>query len=98
LDTCRATIDVLPEVADATGGKIEILLDGGIRRGTDILKALAFGAKAVLTGRPVLWGLAADGENGVSSVLNIFRNEFDLAMTLCGCDFVNKICKDLIAD
>lgn len=98
LDTCRATIDVLPEVADAVSGKIEILLDGGIRRGTDILKALALGAKAVLTGRPVLWGLAADGENGVSSVLNILRNEFDLAMTLCGCDSVNKISKDLIAD
>ncbi len=97
LDTCRATIDVLPEVADAVSGKIEILLDGGIRRGTDILKAIALGAKTVLTGRPVLWGLAADGENGVSSVLNILRNELDLAMALCGCDSVSKITKDLIA-
>ncbi|MBS1551409.1 MAG: alpha-hydroxy-acid oxidizing protein [Bacteroidetes bacterium] len=97
LDTCRATIDVLPEVADAVSGKIEIMLDGGIRRGTDILKAIALGAKTVLIGRPVLWGLAAEGENGVSSVLDILRNELDLAMALCGCDSVSKITKDLIA-
>lgn len=97
LDTCRAAIDVLPEVADAVRGKIEILLDGGIRRGTDILKAIALGAKTVLIGRPVLWGLAAEGENGVSSVLDILRNELDLAMALCGCDSVSKITKDLIA-
>lgn len=97
LDTCRATIDVLPEVADAVSGKIEILLDGGIRRGTDILKAIALGAKTVLVGRPVLWGLAEDGENGVSSVLNILRNELDLAMALCGCDSVSRISKEFIA-
>lgn len=97
LDTSRATIDVLPEVADTVNGKIEILLDGGIRRGTDILKAVALGAKAVLTGRPVLWGLAADGQAGVSAVLEIFRKEFDTAMALCGCDTINKISKDLIS-
>ena len=97
LDTCRATIDVLPEVADAVSGKIEILLDGGIRRGTDILKAIALGAKTALVGRPVLWGLAEDGENGVSSVLNILRNELDLAMALCGCDSVSRISKEFIA-
>lgn len=97
LDTSRATIDVLPEVAEAVKGKIEILMDGGIRRGTDILKAIAFGAKAVMVGRPVIWGLAADGENGVMSVLEILRNEFDLAMALCGCDSTKKITKELIA-
>ena len=70
--------------------KIEILIDGGIRRGTDVLKAVALGAKAVLVGRPVIWGLAADGENGVRSVLEIFKNELDLAMALCGCDSVKK--------
>ena len=96
LDTCRATIDVLSEVADAVKGKTEILLDGGIRRGTDIFKAVALGAKAVLIGRPVIWGLAADGENGVRSVLEILRKELHLAMALCGCDAVKKINKDFI--
>ncbi|MEP7146581.1 MAG: alpha-hydroxy acid oxidase [bacterium] len=97
LDTCRSTIDVLPEVAEAINDKIEILIDGGVRRGTDVLKAIALGAKAVLIGRPVIWGLTAGGENGVSAVLEIFRNEFDLAMALCGCDSVKKITKELIA-
>ncbi|MEO8665947.1 MAG: alpha-hydroxy acid oxidase, partial [Ignavibacteria bacterium] len=97
LDTCRATIDVLPEVADAVQGKIEILLDGGIRRGTDVIKAIALGAKAVLVGRPVIWGLAVGGQNGVSEVLEILRRETDLAMALCGCDSVNKILRELIA-
>ncbi len=97
LDTCRATIEVLPEVVDAVSGKMEILVDGGIRRGTDIVKAIALGAKAVLAGRPVLWGLAHDGENGVRQVLQILRNEFDLAMALCGCRSVGEITKNLIA-
>ncbi|MEO6695130.1 MAG: alpha-hydroxy acid oxidase [Ignavibacteria bacterium] len=97
LDTCKATIDVLPEIADAVQGKIEILIDGGIRRGTDILKAIALGAKAVLVGRPIIWGLAAHGENGVKDVLEIFRKEFDLSMALCGCDSIKKITKNLIA-
>lgn len=97
LDTCRATIDVLPEVVDAVNGKTEIFLDGGIRRGTDILKAVALGAKAVLIGRPAIWGLAFNGEKGVCSVLEILKNELDLAMALCGCDSVNKITKELIA-
>lgn len=96
LDTCRATIDVLPEIADAVQGKIEILIDGGIRRGTDVLKAVALGAKAVLVGRPVIWGLAVDGEKGVSSVLEILRRELDIAMALCGCASVKKISKELI--
>jgi isopentenyl diphosphate isomerase/L-lactate dehydrogenase-like FMN-dependent dehydrogenase len=97
LDTCRATIDVLPEVAEAVQGKTEILMDGGIRRGTDIFKAVAFGAKAILIGRPVIWGLAVDGENGVKSVLQILRNELHLAMALCGCDSVNKISRVYIS-
>lgn len=97
LDTCRPTITVLPEVVEAVQGKTEILIDGGIRRGTDILKAIALGAKAVLVGRPVIWGLAVDGDKGVRSVLEILRNELDLAMALCGCDSINKINKNLIA-
>ena len=96
LDTCRATIEVLPEVTESVSGKMEILIDGGIRRGTDVLKAIALGAKAVLIGRPVLWGLAYDGENGVKKVLQILRKEFDLAMALCGCTSVEKINKELI--
>ncbi len=96
LDTSRATIEVLPEIAEAVSGKTLILMDGGIRRGTDIIKAIALGAKAVLTGRPVLWGLAYDGENGVREVLQILKKEFDLAMALCGCSSVNGISKELI--
>jgi len=97
LDTCCAAIDVLPEISDAVKGNTEIFMDGGIRRGTDILKAVALGAKAVLTGRPVLWGLTYNGCNGVTDVLNIFKKEFDLAMALCGCTNVNSISKELIA-
>jgi 4-hydroxymandelate oxidase len=97
LDTSRATIDVLPEISETVNGEIEILLDGGIRRGTDMIKAVALGAKAVLIGRPVLWGLASDGQAGVLSVLNILKKEFDIAMALCGCDSVKKISKDLIS-
>jgi len=96
LDTCRATIDVLPEIAEAVNDKIEILIDGGIRRGTDVLKAIALGAKAVLIGRPVIWGLAAGGEKGVSQVLEILHKEFDVAMALCGCNSVKSISKELI--
>lgn len=96
LDTCKATIDILSEISDAVNGETEILMDGGIRRGTDILKALALGAKAVLTGRPVLWGLACNGEKGVKDILNIFRKEFDLAMSLCGLTDVKMISKEII--
>lgn len=90
VDTTASTIDVLPEVVSAlrktsTTKKIDIYIDGGIRRGTDILKALALGADAVLVGRPILWGLAVNGSQGVFDVLEVFRREFKLAMMLCGC-------------
>jgi isopentenyl diphosphate isomerase/L-lactate dehydrogenase-like FMN-dependent dehydrogenase len=85
LDGVPATLDALPEVVAATGGRAEILLDGGIRRGTDVVKALALGARAVLVGRPALWGLAVDGEEGVRRVLDLFRDEVALALTLLGC-------------
>ncbi|MEW6542715.1 MAG: alpha-hydroxy acid oxidase [Nitrospirota bacterium] len=97
LDTVPATITVLPEIAAAVAGRAEVLLDGGIRRGTDVLKALALGAKAVLVGRPVLWGLAVGGQAGVSRVLGLLRGELDLAMALCGCPSVQAITADLIA-
>jgi 4-hydroxymandelate oxidase len=99
LDTSPATIDVLPEIADAlaaAGHRIEVLMDGGVRRGTDVLKALALGARAVLVGRPVLWGLAADGEAGVAWVLRVLRDELDLAMALAGARTVADVTRDLV--
>ena len=97
LDTAVATIRALPEIAEAVAGRVEILVDGGIRRGTDIVKALALGARAVLLGRPVLWGLALDGERGVTRVMRILRDELDLAMALCGCRTIEELSADLIA-
>jgi len=85
LDTVPSGIDALPEVADEVGGEVELLLDGGVRRGTDVLKALALGAKAACIGRPVIWGLAADGEAGVAHVLELLRQEIALALVLAGC-------------
>ncbi|HVT57495.1 MAG TPA: alpha-hydroxy acid oxidase [Thermoanaerobaculia bacterium] len=91
LDTTPATIEALPAVVEATEGKLPILLDGGIRRGTDVVKALALGARAVLVGRPYLWGLAVAGAAGVESVLRILRTELLAAMALCGCPTVGAI-------
>jgi isopentenyl diphosphate isomerase/L-lactate dehydrogenase-like FMN-dependent dehydrogenase len=85
LDGVPASLDALPEVAEAVGGRAEILLDGGIRRGTDVAKALALGARAVLVGRAVIWGLAVAGEEGVRSVLELLRAEVALALTFLGC-------------
>ena len=84
LDTVPATIDALPEVAERIAGRIPILLDGGIRRGTDIVKAIAYGASAVLIGRPYAFGLAVDGANGVTQVVAILRQELETAMALLG--------------
>lgn len=97
LDTSVATIDALGECVDAVAGRAEVLIDGGVRRGTDVLKALALGADAVLLGRPVLWALAIDGQAGVEHMLSILREEIDLAMALCGCPDVEAITRDLIA-
>jgi 4-hydroxymandelate oxidase len=96
LDGAIASLDALAEVVDAVGDRAEVLLDGGIRRGTDILKALAQGAKAVLLGRPVLWGLAVAGEAGVAHVIKILRDELDVAMALSGCASVGKIDSSLL--
>ena len=91
LDGAIATFDALPEIVETVGDKIDILVDGGIRRGTDILKALALGAKAVLVGRPILWGLAAEGSKGVAHVLELLTEELDLAMALSGCASLKDI-------
>ena len=84
LDGAPATLDVLPEVVEAAEGRIEVLLDGGIRRGSDVFKALALGAKAILVGRPYLWGLAVNGADGVRQVLEIVRDDLMLTMALAG--------------
>ncbi|MEN3370528.1 MAG: 4-hydroxymandelate oxidase [Verrucomicrobiota bacterium] len=91
LDSAPATCDVLPRVVDAVGDGCEIYVDGGIRRGSDVLKAIALGARAVLIGRPVLWGLCVAGEQGATSVLEILRRELDEAMLLCGCTTLQNI-------
>ena len=99
LDGVEATIDALSAVVKAVNfinSNVEVYVDGGIREGTDILKALALGAKFVCIGRPVLWGLAVDGQNGVNLTLEILRKELDLAMALSGCTDVNKISKNLV--
>lgn len=85
LDGVAATIDALPEVVEAVDGRLEVLVDGGIRRGTDVVTALALGAQAVLVGRPPVWGLAADGEAGARRVLELLRSEVELALQLVGC-------------
>ena len=85
LDGVPATLDALPEVADAIAGRIEVYLDGGIRRGTDAVKALALGARAVLAGRAIVWGLAAGGEEGARHVLELLREEIRLGLSLLGC-------------
>ena len=99
LDTAVATIRALPEVAEAlagTAGGAELLMDGGVRRGTDVVKALALGARAVLLGRPVLWGLALDGQAGVARALAMLRAELELAMALCGCASLSEVTGDLV--
>jgi 4-hydroxymandelate oxidase len=96
LDTVPATIDALPAVVAAVGDRVPVLLDGGVRRGVDVVKALALGATAVGVGRPVVWGLAADGERGVVAVLERLRDEFDHALALCGAATPADLTPDLL--
>jgi 4-hydroxymandelate oxidase len=98
LDGAIATLDALPEVAAAVGQAAEVLVDGGIRRGTDVLKALTLGAGAVLVGRPVLWGLAVAGEAGAEHVLTLLRDELDLAMALSGCARLADVTAGLVKE
>jgi 4-hydroxymandelate oxidase len=98
LDTAPATIDQFPYVVEAAEGRVPLLLDGGVRRGTDVVKALALGADAVAVGRPVLWGLAADGEAGVTKVLEVLRTETAHTLTLCGCDTPRAVTRDLVRE
>jgi isopentenyl diphosphate isomerase/L-lactate dehydrogenase-like FMN-dependent dehydrogenase len=91
LDGALATIDALPSIAARVAGRVPVLLDGGIRRGTDVFKAIALGARCVFIGRAYLWGLAADGEAGVTRVLEMLRAEFEMTMALAGCRSVEEI-------
>lgn len=96
LDGAVTSIEALPEIVEAVAGRCEVYLDGGIRRGTDVLKALALGAQAVLVGRPALWGLAVNGAQGVRHVLQILRDELELDMALCGCTSLASINRSLV--
>ena len=98
LDSAPASVTMLPAIVEAVAGRVEVLIDGGIRRGTDVLKALALGARAVLVGRPVLWGLTLDGAAGVTAVLEHLRGEIDLAMALAGCAHINQIDRSLVVN
>ena len=96
LDGTPATIEMLPAVVDAVAGRGLVLVDGGVRRGTDVLKAIALGADAVQIGRPQLWGLACDGEAGVRSVFEMLAKELDIAMALAGCARLADVTRDLV--
>jgi 4-hydroxymandelate oxidase len=96
LDTSLAPIEALPEVVAAVASRCEVYVDGGIRRGTDVLKALALGARAVLVGRPILWGLAVNGAEGVSHVLALLRHELEVDMALAGCPTLASIGRSLV--
>ena len=97
LDRAPATIDVLAPIAEAVAGRAEVYLDGGVRRGTDVVTALALGARAVFIGRPFLYALAAAGEAGVARAVEIIREETRLAMALLGCPTVADITRDRVA-
>jgi 4-hydroxymandelate oxidase len=96
LDGVPASITMLEPIVDVVAGRLEVLIDGGIRRGTDVLKALALGARAALVGRPVLWGLTLGGEAGVRGVLEHIRGELDLAMALAGCARLADVTRELV--
>jgi 4-hydroxymandelate oxidase len=97
LDTVPAGADALSEVADAVGSELDVLVDGGIRRGTDVLKALALGARAVMVGRPLLWGLGVDGPDGARRVLEILIAELETAMALAGVAGATAVARELVA-
>jgi 4-hydroxymandelate oxidase len=96
LDGMPASVDLLPAIVDAVGGEVPLAVDGGVRRGTDVVKACALGATAVGIGRPVLWGLAVAGEPGVRHVLELLRAELERALVLCGCDSPAQADRDLL--
>jgi 4-hydroxymandelate oxidase len=96
LDTIVPTAVALPAIVEAVDGRAPVVVDGGIRRGTDVLRALALGADAVMVGRPYIWGLASHGEAGVAHVVEILRAELQMAMALVGVDSVASITEDIL--
>lgn len=96
LDSAVSSIEALSEIVEAVAGRCEVYIDGGIRRGTDIFKALALGARAVLVGRPILWGLAVNGAQGVQHVLELLRAELERTMKLAGCPTVSSITRSYL--
>lgn len=94
LDAVAPTAELLPEVVEAVAGRMEVYVDGGIRRGSDVVKALALGARAVLAGRAPLWGLACEGEAGARRVLELLRDEIELALALCGCTAPGSVTRE----
>ena len=97
VDGTLSSIETLPEIAEAVQGRAELYLDSGVRRGVDVVRALALGARAVLIGRPVFWGLAVDGEAGVRMALELLRQEFDRAMAYCGVTSVEGINRSMVS-
>jgi isopentenyl diphosphate isomerase/L-lactate dehydrogenase-like FMN-dependent dehydrogenase len=96
MDSAVASIDALPEIAEAVGDKATVLLDSGVRRGSDIAKALALGAKAVLTGRATLYGTSVGGEAGAAKAITVLRKELDNTMVYCGTKTVDEITPDIL--
>jgi L-lactate dehydrogenase (cytochrome) len=96
LDGAPSTISVLEEIVDTVGDRIEVHMDGGIRSGQDVLKALCLGAKGTYIGRPFLYGLGADGKRGVTRALEIIRKELDMTLALCGRRDINTVGKDML--
>ena len=96
LDTVLAAADALPAVVDAVGDALEVIVDGGIRRGTDVLKAIALGARAVMVGRPVVWGLAVDGAAGAQRVIEILLAELDASLALAGAPLASKLDRNFV--
>ncbi|HLM17180.1 MAG TPA: alpha-hydroxy acid oxidase [Acidimicrobiia bacterium] len=97
LDGIAATADVLPHVVDAVKGRAEVYVDGGIRTGVDVVKALALGARAVMVGRPVLWGLCVDGATGAAEVLTTLGTELEAALAFCGAVSIDELSRDLVS-
>lgn len=97
LDAVAPTAELLPEIVDAVAGQLEVYVDGGIRRGSDVVKALGLGARAVLAGRAPLWGLACEGEAGATRVLQLLRDEIELALALCGCTAPGSVTREHVS-
>lgn len=96
LDSVPASIEVLPTIVDAVGNDMTIMLDGGVRQGTDVFKALALGAKSVFMGRPLVWGLAVNGQKGAEHVLELVQRDLELTMKLSGCVNISDITKEYV--